>query len=88
MRYIIRRSALISFTFLALFLVGCGRSGNTGRNPGATNKPLAMPPVTFNRPKIVAFGDSLTAGFGLLEKESYPYLLQEKLKADGFDYVS
>ncbi len=36
--------------------------------------------------KIVAFGDSLTAGFGLLEKESYPYLLQEKLKADGYDY--
>lgn len=35
---------------------------------------------------IVAFGDSLTAGFGLLEKESYPYLLQEKLKQDGFDY--
>lgn len=36
--------------------------------------------------KIVAFGDSLTAGFGLLENESYPYLLQEKLKADGYDY--
>jgi acyl-CoA thioesterase-1 len=34
----------------------------------------------------VAFGDSLTAGFGLLESESYPYLLQEKLRADGFDY--
>ncbi|MEK7856947.1 MAG: arylesterase, partial [Acidobacteriota bacterium] len=27
-----------------------------------------------------------TAGFGLSEKESYPYLLQEKIKADGFDY--
>lgn len=37
-------------------------------------------------PKIVAFGDSLTAGFGLAEKESYPYLLQEKLKADGYQY--
>src|ERR1044072_29001 len=36
--------------------------------------------------KIVAFGDSLTAGFGLLENESYPYLLQQKLKADGYDY--
>ena len=50
------------------------------------NRPLAMPQVATNRPKIIAFGDSLTAGFGLSEKESYPYLLQEKLKADGYDY--
>jgi acyl-CoA thioesterase-1 len=49
-------------------------------------KPLATPQTVSNRPKIVAFGDSLTAGFGLTEKESYPYLLQQKLKADGFDY--
>ena len=49
-------------------------------------KPLATPPSVSNKPKIIAFGDSLTAGFGLTEKESYPYLLQEKLKADGFDY--
>lgn len=37
-------------------------------------------------PKIVAFGDSLTAGYGLSESESYPQLLQEKLRADGFKY--
>ncbi|MBA3770523.1 MAG: arylesterase [Blastocatellia bacterium] len=51
-----------------------------------SEKPLATPNIKLDRPKIVAFGDSLTAGFGLLEKESYPYLLQEKLRADGFDY--
>jgi acyl-CoA thioesterase-1 len=45
-----------------------------------------MPQVRIDRPKIIALGDSLTAGFGLAEKESYPYLLQEKLKADGYDY--
>ena len=37
-------------------------------------------------PKIVAFGDSLTAGFGLPEFASYPALLQKKLEADGFSY--
>jgi acyl-CoA thioesterase-1 len=39
-----------------------------------------------NKPKILAFGDSLTAGFGLQEKESFPYLLQEKIKSEGYDY--
>jgi acyl-CoA thioesterase-1 len=37
-------------------------------------------------PKIVAFGDSLTAGYGLPEFASYPALLQKKLEADGFSY--
>ncbi len=63
---------------------GCGSSGAAGN--AAANKPIEVPQIISNRPKVVAFGDSLTAGFGLLEKESYPYLLQEKLKADGFDY--
>lgn len=53
----------------------------TNSNPSATTnasqKSLA---------KIVAFGDSLTAGFGLSPQQSYPSLLQQKLKADGFDY--
>ena len=72
--------------FLVLALVSCNRSGDKSGSGSAVNKPLITPRVTANRPKIIAFGDSLTAGFGLAEKESYPYLLQEKLKADGFDY--
>ena len=72
--------------FLVLALVSCNRSGDKSGSGSAVNKPLMTPRVTANRPKIIAFGDSLTAGFGLAEKESYPYLLQEKLKADGYDY--
>ena len=63
---------------------GCASAGGP-QNPAAAAKPLATPAIRADRPKIVAFGDSLTAGFGLLEKESYPYLLQQKLAADGFD---
>ena len=37
-------------------------------------------------PKIVAFGDSLTAGYGLPQNASYPSMLQRKLDADGFHY--
>lgn len=35
---------------------------------------------------IVAVGDSLTAGQGLAEEESYPALLEKKLQADGYNY--
>lgn len=81
----IRFSAGISFICLAIFAAACGSS--SGGRENVSTEPLAeLPPVASNRPKIVAFGDSLTAGFGLTEKESYPYLLQQKLKADGYDY--
>ena len=86
MRYLIRKTAVVSFIFLSLLISACSRSSDRTGNGAVVNKPLATPKITANRPKIIAFGDSLTAGFGLAEKESYPYLLQEKLKADGFDY--
>lgn len=38
------------------------------------------------RPKIVAFGDSLTAGLGLTAKETYPSQLQSMLNSAGYDY--
>lgn len=35
---------------------------------------------------IVAFGDSLTAGFGVTPEDSYPARLQARLRAEGYDY--
>ena len=64
---------------------GCAASGSA-RVQGNAAKPLVTPNVTSRSPKIIAFGDSLTAGFGLAEPESYPYLLQQRLKADGYEY--
>jgi len=68
----------------ASLLSGCAAAKQ--RSAGNVNRPLVQPEVNTARPKIVAFGDSLTAGFGLTENESYTYLLQQRLKADGFDY--
>lgn len=42
----------------------------------ATGKPL--------RPKVVVLGDSLAAGYGLNEGESFPDRLQERLNAGGY----
>jgi acyl-CoA thioesterase-1 len=38
------------------------------------------------RPKIVAFGDSLTAGLGVSAEESYPAQLQRRLDEAGYRY--
>ena len=37
-------------------------------------------------PVIVALGDSLTAGFGVLPDEAYPALLAERLRREGYAY--
>ena len=81
-------TALIVLLFLlsAIFFASCDVSPQAKQSNSSAKKPLATPQVKSDKAKIVAFGDSLTAGFGLLEKESYPYLLQEKLNADGYDF--
>lgn len=38
------------------------------------------------RPIILAFGDSLTAGYGLAPEDSYPVLLQKRLDQSGYRY--
>jgi acyl-CoA thioesterase I len=48
--------------------------------------PAAASPDDSGRPKIVALGDSLTAGHGLLEMQAYPALLQKKLDEDGYGW--
>ena len=51
-----------------------------------TSQPPSAALPQKSLPKIIAFGDSLTAGLGLAQAASYPALLQEKLNADGFNY--
>lgn len=50
------------------------------------SSPTRVASARRNSPKIVAFGDSLTAGYGLEPSESYPSLLQQRLDADGLQY--
>ena len=48
--------------------------------------PFAAMPSEDGRPKIVAFGDSLTAGLGVAADEAYPAQLQRRLDALGLRY--
>lgn len=81
-----RKLLTIFVGIICLFaFVAC--DANTAKLPANAGNADIKPGFSeSDKRKIVAFGDSLTAGFGLLEKESYPYLLQEKLRADGYDY--
>ena len=80
-----RLKAILLFIFSIVYLSACGVS-TAEKQPNANTRKQPPAQVLSDRTKIVAFGDSLTAGFGLTEKESYPYLLQEKLNADGYNY--
>ena len=43
-------------------------------------------PKEENLPKIIAFGNSLTAGLGLAASESYPAVLEKMLRSKGYKY--
>jgi acyl-CoA thioesterase I len=77
------RFPLYLVLFLMLVLTACRGEAPKGAPP--TSPPAPSKP-TKSLPKIVAFGDSLTAGHGLPQSASYPALLQKKLDADGFAY--
>ena len=82
-------SRKISFPLAFVTLLMSVSCRENGPKPSPSSSPSAKSASTAPKtsvPKIVAFGDSLTAGFGLREAESYPSLLQKKLRTDGFDY--
>jgi len=61
-----------------------GPPSSAARSAAPETAPLAQPPD--NRPVIVAFGDSLTAGFGADPGKSYPDFLQQELDRRGLRY--
>jgi acyl-CoA thioesterase-1 len=55
-------------------------------SPAPTPIEASQRQVKDDRPLIVCFGDSLTAGYGADEGESYPDFLQKDITKDGFRY--
>ena len=91
----IMKNSLLAFLLLgAAACLSAGCSGGGPRNDSASDDGAAAPsaqkapaPDRANLPKIVALGDSLTAGYGLADaRQSYPSLLQQMLDADGYKY--
>ncbi|MEW6211496.1 MAG: arylesterase [Acidobacteriota bacterium] len=68
----------------ACAFASCSNSSTESNAPAEPTAASKVPAKSL--PKIVAFGDSLTAGYGLDLTESYPSVLQKRLDADGFKY--
>jgi acyl-CoA thioesterase I len=80
------RKFTVPVLLATLLLAACSRDASEqGRSGVNASRPAPATPAE-SLPKIVAFGDSLTAGYGLAQQESYPSLLQEMLRRDGFRY--
>lgn len=80
-----RRSAWIFSA--ALLLTACGGEEATAPDPSRSADPLASPPSDVAGPerRILAFGDSLFAGYGVTERESYPAQLEAVLRGQGLN---
>jgi acyl-CoA thioesterase I len=84
---------LASLLFAASLLCGCRSKAPEAAAPqpaasdGAAPSPASdTSAVLDGRPVIIAFGDSLTAGYGADPGDSYPDYLQKDLDAKGYHY--
>ena len=87
---VVRRRPLFIFAvwvLFALFAGGCNRSTpateQRTNDAASSSAPASSPNTTANRPVIVTFGDSLTAG---VAGRSYPDDLQSLLDERGYRY--
>jgi acyl-CoA thioesterase I len=87
-----RFASLVGALLLAAFSAACQKSGapdqsSAGAAPSTSSFASAKSPAKPDgRPIIVAFGDSLTAGYGLHEDYGFTTLLQRKLDEKGYQY--
>ncbi len=83
------KRALLAAAALLLAFAGCGEPevrDELSATREITPPPAAAPAEDDSRPVLVAFGDSLTAGYGIEVDEAWPARLQERLDREGFEY--
>jgi acyl-CoA thioesterase-1 len=82
-----RKSVAAWCAAAAIASAGCG--SRDAQTPVRTDR-VAAPPAPAapaeSLPRVVALGDSLTAGLGLSPEQAYPALLQKRLNEAGLKY--
>lgn len=87
-----RFASLVAALLLAAFSIACQKSSAPDKPSAglATSTSSFAPAKTEAKsqglPAIVAFGDSLTAGYGLTEDQCFTTLLQRKIDEKGYRY--
>jgi acyl-CoA thioesterase-1 len=88
-----RRVAIVPIVAVLLLVLTSCRSSEPSPSPAASTETLAATPdpnpsapTKDPRPRIVCFGDSLTAGFGTEPGQAYPDYLQTELDRHGYAY--
>jgi acyl-CoA thioesterase I len=86
---------IIYFAFLTVFISSCKPKQETVKQVDGNikNTDQSDIPSNTNEDKsdvkhILFFGNSLTAGYGLDENESFPALIQQRLDSLGLNYVA
>lgn len=88
----IKRMLTVRWPFAAVVVLcalaaACGQVSCGGeRDQANAPVPAAVPSTGDARAKVVMLGDSLTAGLGLVETQSFPGLLQQEVDEAGFDF--
>lgn len=74
--------------FLGFLALGCGGRGTerSGKVPGPEPVERESGETAPDPPKILFFGNSLTAGYGLGPGEAFPALIQRRLDSLDMDY--
>src|SRR5690606_30888721 len=74
--------------FLGFLAQGCGGRGNERQEKRQDTEAIGQQPgkAAPDSPKILFFGNSLTAGYGLEPGEAFPALIQKKLDSLDMDY--
>lgn len=81
------RRATWAIVAAALALTGCGSADPVAPEPVAerANRPASAPEATGPQFGVLAFGDSLFAGYRVGERESYPAQLEAALRGQGLN---
>ena len=81
------RLPLMFCYFLMFLLLGCGeKTSKKETTEVTTNEETEVTETTGPSKKILFFGDSLTAGYGLEVSEAFPALIQQRIDSLGLDY--
>ena len=74
---------LVSTTWFVVLFAMCGFAAEAQRSPAA--RP-ATAPVSALKKRVVFFGNSLTAGYGVAAKSNLPSLIAQKIDSAGLSY--